>query len=269
MKFLAGFADGQVVIGPMRKLRQMYEEGVGLNLNRDLRRASDLRRRGWYAESRSLFASILRRHPGEPRAEWHLQQLRFAQDFDLADALHGEGRTVDAEEVVSAVIRRFPGEPEPHLRLAPMLAVRGAIVEAAEHAAAAAEGAWDDPNSLFRAASCARYGDPEASRRYLTRMEQLLMRQGTEAGFPFRADVWHLEGLLAYEGGAPHVAVERFEAAFEAEPDGVGVGADLALIYAELGRYSEALDVVARALEHRPGDERLVHVQAQIAGETS
>jgi|GraSoiStandDraft_4_1057263.scaffolds.fasta_scaffold3001363_2 hypothetical protein len=51
------------------------------------------------------------------------------------------------------------------------------------------------------------------------------------------------------------------------EPDSPGFGADLALTYAELGRYDQALDVVARALEHRPSDDHLLNVQRQITDE--
>ena len=45
------------------------------------------------AEADPELLRILTRHPGKPHAMWQLDQLRFAAEFDLADALHGERGT--------------------------------------------------------------------------------------------------------------------------------------------------------------------------------
>ena len=49
-----------------------------------------------------------------------------------------------------------------------------------------------------------------------------------------------------------------------ADPDGVGIGADLAIALAETERSDDALAVVERALEHRPGDERLIELRSEL-----
>jgi Flp pilus assembly protein TadD len=211
---------------------------------------------------------MLKLFPDDESTLRRLNELKFAADFDRAEALHSEGRTDEAESILQAVIAKYPDDPEPYLRLAPMLTQRGVDAEAAELAARAAEYGWDDPNVVFRAAQWSWRGDPGASKRFLAHMEALLAERGSEEGFPFRPDVWHLEGLLAAQVDEDdEFAVDRFSRAFEAEPNGVGHGADLALQLAHLGRFREARDVLARALEVCPGDSRLLSVQEQLRNE--
>ena len=70
--------------------------------------------------------------------------------------------------------------------------------------------------------------------------------------------MWHLKGLLAWSEGERETGVELLARAFAADPGGLGVGADLALALAELGRSEDAATVVERALDARPGDARLL-----------
>jgi hypothetical protein len=100
LKLSARLADALLVANPFRRLKGVWRDGVQLDLDRDLRRASNLRVRGRYEDSRALLQRILTRHPGKPHAMWQLDQSRFAAEFDLADALHGEGRTDEAEALL-------------------------------------------------------------------------------------------------------------------------------------------------------------------------
>jgi len=182
-------------------------------------------------------------------------------EFDRAYALHKEGRDDEAEAVLRELVEQHPDSPDAHLYLAPMLVVLGRYAEAAEHARLAAERAWNDPFILVRAATTAWHGDAAAAKVYLGRVDELTSWAPT---FSLRSDVWHLKGLIAWNDGDRDAALELLEHAFEAEPDGVGIGADLALGYAEQERFDDARAAVGRALEHRPGDERLLGIQAEL-----
>jgi len=108
-----------------------------------------------------------------------------------------------------------------------------------------------------------RWGDVEGARRVLTRVQGLTR---DTPGFVFRVDVIHLDGLIAWSERRPERAVELVEQAFAKDPTLIGVGADLAEIYVQLGRADDALAVIARSLEHFPGDERLLRLQAGVGG---
>ncbi len=182
-------------------------------------------------------------------------------EFDRAYALHDEGRDEEALAVLRALVERHPESAEAHLSLAPMLVVLGRFDEAAECARLGAERAWNDPYLLVRAATTAWHGDPAAAKVYLGRVDELT---GWAPSFALEGEVWHLKGLLAWGDGAREAARAWLEQAFEADPGGLGVGADLALALAECGREEDAAIVIARALESRPGDERLCAARSRI-----
>ena len=176
-------------------------------------------------------------------------------ECDRAYALHEEGRDEEALAVLRALVEQHQESVEAHLSLAPMLVVLGRFDEAAECARLGAERAWNDPYLLVRSATTAWHGDPAAAKVYLGRIDELT---GWAPSFALEAEVWHLKGLLAWNEGAREAALEWLGRAFEADPGGLGAGADLALALAESGRGAEATAVVERALQARPGDARLL-----------
>lgn len=189
---------------------------------------------------------------------WRLLSRFVDAEFDRALALHAEGRDEEALAVLRALVAASPESAEAHLLLAPMLVALGRFEEAAAHAREGAERAWNDPYGLVRAATTAWHGDPAAAKVYLGRVDELT---GWAPSFALEGEVLHLKALLAWTEGAREPALELFARAFEVDPGGLGVGADYALALAESGREDDARTVVARALEARPGDERLLALQ--------
>ena len=181
-------------------------------------------------------------------------------DLDRAFALHAEGRTGEAVAVLRAVVARAPDAPDAHLVLASLLVGLDEFDDAAEHARLAAERAWNDPFMLVRAASAAWHADPAAAQVYLGRVDELT---GWAPHFALQTEAWHLKGLLAWNAGDREAALAWLERAFAADPATLGLGADLALAYAQCGR--DATEVITRALEHRPGDERLLGLRSQLS----
>jgi thioredoxin-like negative regulator of GroEL len=64
--------------------------------------------------------------------------------------------------------------------------------------------------------------------------------------------------------GRREEAILLLERAFRADPSAVGVAADLAEGYLELGRVDDARAVLATAQRPRPDDERLRELQAKL-----
>jgi tetratricopeptide (TPR) repeat protein len=230
---------------------------------RDLRRSHLLRSAGRYDDSRRLLEAVLRRDPADPIAARRLRELRTAREVDRARALWDEGHPDEAEELLHDVLDRMPDEAEVHLWLAPMAVVREAFDKAAFHAHRAAQLCGDDPYMLFRAASSVRWHDLAAARAYLDRAKVLIPAWRQRYAWPFDHDVDHLEGILLFNEGEPESALAHLRRAFDAAPGEIGNGDDLAEILLRLDRPGDALDVTARALEHRPSDARLLDLQEQ------
>lgn len=160
---------------------------------------------------------------------------------------------------MSGLAERWPEEAHLSLRLATMNASVDRPDAAARYVRRAIDLAPDDFLVRLRAVDMLRDADPEEARDML---EQCRRRLKEDADLRvFQPDLDPMEALLVYDEDDPAPAIVLFEAAFKAEPDGVGIGADLALAYATVDRTSDALDVVAKALEHRRDDERLLKVQ--------
>ena len=188
---------------------------------------------------------------------------RYPPDEEArALALFDEGRTDQGIAAMQVLADRFPGEAPLHLWLSSMTVTVGRFDDAAAHADRALAAAPDDPIVLFRAASVLRWSDTARARALLEASERGLAPDSLLADV-LRPDFDHLNGLIAHDEGRLEVAVGHFERAFRAEPDGLGHGADLAVAYLEAGRHRDALDVIARALEHYPGGERLLELQRQ------
>jgi predicted Zn-dependent protease len=73
-----------------------------------------------------------------------------------------------------------------------------------------------------------------------------------------------LGGKLARLEGQRELAERCLGEAFRREPGIHGHGKEYAELLAEVGRLDEALSVIARALEHRPGDPYLVELLDKI-----
>lgn len=95
----------------------------------------------------------------------------------------------------------------------------------------------------------------------------MLATSRSSDSFVFVADLAHLEGLLAIAEDHEELSIPFLERAFELDAAGVGIAADLALAYNRSGQVEQALNVLARGLEHRPEGERILDTQALIRAE--
>ena len=173
-------------------------------------------------------------------------------DLAHADRLSNDGRTEEAIAVMRKLLIRLPSEPEVHLWLGPAAVVAGAFDDAIEHARLAVELAEDDPNTLFRAANFARWGDRDAAREYVERAKDLVARWDDPSRFVFLADLPHLEGMLAFDEDHPEAGLRYLERAYAEQPH--IVAGDLAEAYLAEGHPQEALNVIDQALQRDDSD---------------
>jgi Flp pilus assembly protein TadD len=159
------------------------------------------------------------------------------------------------------LITRFPNEPEPHLVLAAMAVERGDDAIAADHAHRAVALAQSEPHTLVQAAWWARRAESAVARRWTDEAKDLA-RQADD--FRLTEELLHLDGILAWMEGRREEAILLLERAFRADPSAVGVAADLAEGYLELGRVDDARALLATAQRPRPDDERLRELQAKL-----
>ena len=221
---------GRVIDAAMKRgpLSKTWADVLALSRSRALCRAAELRNQGRYEEGARLVEFVLSEEPRNPRVQWMRSDIRVAPDVDRAEALWAEARRDEAIEVLRDLAQRLPDEPEVHLRLAPMLVVEGDYWGAATHARRAVELAPDDPNVLFRAAGKARWGDAVASRSYLEQAKAILAQKADGTFFPFDDDIPHLEGVLAFDEGRPHVGLAYLERAAALQSDELSIAGDLA-----------------------------------------
>jgi len=208
---------------------------------------------------------ILRALRRQPDDEW-LQRLgreiAYAREQDRALALFDAGQTENGMAAMQALVDRFPEEAELELWLASMTVTVGRVEVAAAHAQRAVVLRPSDPIVLFRAASTIRWSDTDRARALLEESKRLIATSAAERD-AFRPDFHHLEGLIEHDDGNLADAVWHLEQAFRTDPSGMGHGADLAVAYLEQDRHRPALDVIARALEHHPSNQRLLDLQRQ------
>lgn len=175
-----------------------------------------------------------------------------------------EGRAGEALALLDTLLVRFPLEPEVHLLAAAMAVERNDTQDAAAYARRAVEIDPDDPHTLVQAATWAEPADPEWAGACLERVRPLLAEHPERPEyFVLGNELLHLEGRLALRQGRYKDALDPLKRAFATEPHRVGYAIDLATVCLALGQRESARDVVARALEHSPGDERLQQFQAQ------
>lgn len=227
----------------------------------DLERAYALSKRGRYEESRQVLERHLREWTGDHEAERRLRHLALAPDIDRASALWHEGRTEEAERVLLDLLGRFPGESRVHLQLAVNLVEARDFPEAIVHLERAVEFDGDDPETLSVAADLAIPGDAELARDLLERAKAAAARLSPED--TLHTFLLNTEGQLLRHEGDLEAAIVLMERAFTAEPDSYGFGRLLADAYLEAGRWRDALDVVARALEFFPENEALLRRREQ------
>ena len=244
-------------LAAFRDLRQQVKDDLRKH---DVERANRLRERGRYAESRDRIERALRRSPDDELLLRLRRRAEYAREEDRALALWGEGRTDDAIAAMHGLAERWPAAPDLQLWLAAMETTLERFEVAATHARVALAPAPDDPVVALRSVSIIRRVDVAAARELLEASKLGLQGPGSlhEA---FRPEIEYADGLLACDEGRIDAGIAHLEAAFAAEPDGVGYGADLALAYLVVGRKRNALDVIAKALEHQPENERLLELE--------
>ena len=230
---------------------------------RDLVRAAWLRKHGRYDESRRVILRASRRQPDDQWLRQLAQATHYAREEDRARTIFDEGRTEDAITAMQGLADRFPDDAGIHLWLASMYMTLENFEQMAVHVQHALDAEPDDPIVMFRAACRIRWSDTGRARVLLEDSKRGIAASSDLRGGAFRPDFDHLEGLIAHDEGNVEEAVRHLERAFRDEPNGIGHGADLAVAYLEQDRPRDALDVIARALEHHPGDGRLLRLQRQ------
>lgn len=117
-----------------------------------------------------------------------------------------------------------------------------------------------DPERLLRVAEgLFSRGDLEASGAFFAEAA----RQAP-AAFEHGIALAYLLGRLAAANDDDTRAQEAFEVAFEGQPENADYAYSLGEFHARRGRMNRAFDVVDEALEHNPGDERLLGLRADL-----
>lgn len=175
-------------------------------------------------------------------------------------ALARAGHDEESEGLVRAGLVRFPGAAEVHLHAGAAAADRGESAEAKRLALRAVELAPEDPRVLTRAALLTfdldEFGPAEKWSRQAANI--------APDDFVLAANIAHLAGKLLYVYGKDEGAEEMLRMAFEDDPEMRGHGQMLAMLLEKRGRNTEALEVIAEALGHRPGDQELEAARERI-----
>jgi uncharacterized protein HemY len=167
----------------------------------------------------------------------------------------------DLRELMAQAVEAFPDDPELCLRYAISLS-EVSPDEAISYARRAADHSWESPSRLTR---CASYlyglGEIEDAGRYIRAVLPLI-----DEGFPLIADVFHLIGILAVAKNNSTVADKYLRLAFDVEPAGRDHAYRLAHFLATCGMPGDALDVIAKGLEHgSPDEEKLLELRDLIS----
>lgn len=124
---------------------------------------------------------------------------------------------------------------------------------------------------------CAQVSQTDPSR--LTQCARLMMSLGSYAdardaaitaakriddGFPLANELAHVLGRLADAEGNDARAEQFLTIAFEEDPDTLDHGVVLAEFLIARGRTADAYQIVVRALEQHPGDDKLLQLQATL-----
>lgn len=191
----------------------------------------------------------------------------MSEDEDLhlllerAFALGKAGRDAESEALLQTAVDRFPDDAEARLRLGSTIGDERPT-EAVGHYRAAASLAPHDPLKLTRCAThMYSLGEFEDARDYVVRVHSLV---ADPREFEYLPQLFHVFGRLAERGGATAEAEEALSLAFELDPEMYGHAEVLAAFLADRERFTEALEILSKGLEHRPGDEPLMRMRADI-----
>jgi tetratricopeptide (TPR) repeat protein len=254
---------------PVRALQAVWRDANSYNHWLYLNRARDLEKKGRYADSQRMVEKALKWDPTGDRAQWLARLIALQPEFNQALALGQEGRLDRERDVLLGLLDRFPREPEVLILLSANAAVRGKDVRALPTLVVWA--CWQVMIRRRCFAPLGSFGGAMRVRRvsFWSGSKGMIAAMDSPDSFAFHSELAHLEGLLAIDEGHEDASVPFLERAFELEPGDVGIAADLALTYNKRGQVEQALNVLARGLEHRPGDERILKVQALIRSERS
>jgi thioredoxin-like negative regulator of GroEL len=152
------------------------------------------------------------------------------------------GAEEEALEFLETAAQRFPDDAEIRLLYGSiLLATRPE--DRMQEAKRAVELAPDEPIYLIRVAWMTFRMEPELSRDYAARAQEM-----GGADSLFAPELIQLEAHFSLEDGDEEGAEARFRAALEGEPENGDIALDLATFMSDRGRRSEALEVVERVL---------------------
>jgi tetratricopeptide (TPR) repeat protein len=157
------------------------------------------------------------------------------------------GRWEEAENGFRAAIKRCPQDPQHHQHYGDFLLLANRTEEALREYLEACQLAVDDPQVRLKAADLAsRAGQWELARRLV---EEAIALQ------PTLAPAWSLHGKIAAATGRYQQALESFSRALNLAPDDHDVRLELARVHRQLGEPHKAL-VVCQAISSAflPGD---------------
>lgn len=170
-----------------------------------------------------------------------------------------EGRHEQHLALMRSALAQHPDEPEIVIRAA-SAHLAEAPDEAAELAGRAVALAPEDASMLTRAA-----GVMLATER-LDEARDMCGQASRSAGegFVLAFDLAHLAGRVALGYGNEEKALELLQLAFDNQPETIGHASALADLLERRGEHARALEVLERAIRHRPDDRMLDSRRVQL-----
>jgi tetratricopeptide (TPR) repeat protein len=191
-----------------------------------------------------------------------VQEAAPEELYERSRELVADDRLGENAELLREAVGRFPDDTVLLLTGAAAVFAVGSEDEAKGYVRRAAELSWDDPGRLTWAASLM------LNLKEFGEAKDLAVRATAIA-----PDDFELTGDLAFVMGRVALAFEQDDAAeralrsaFELEPGRPGRGELLAELLGRTGRPTEALEVLAEALRHRPDDEALTRIRETVLG---
>jgi tetratricopeptide (TPR) repeat protein len=181
--------------------------------------------------------------------------------YRRSDALVAEQLYEDEAALLRAALDRHPDDPELCLRMGRSLVATGdRLDEAKDLIVRAAALSSQDP---WRLARCAGLLADMTEFDEASRIA-LLARAEAPADFVFDADLDHVLGRVAFDRGDLAEAERLLTMAFEREPSLAGHGWWLAQFNYVEQRPHRAMEVLAKALRHRPDDQALKDLRDEV-----
>lgn len=193
--------------------------------------------------------------------------MKGATDEDLAAVVRAYETTGTPQKGVEFLrerIKRFPTEVHPHVLLATLLARSGdsarAVVVWREILKRFGKGALSLDEAHAYARDLSRTGDIDGAYAVLVGL--------SEKAPPDAKDYWIDLGTLAWERDDDAVATLAYDKLYKLDPTTLHVAARLLALWADAGRYDDALKL-ALAERHRSGELQSVLFVAQLHAATS